>query len=262
MDLVDSHCHLDDDALQADLPQVLARAQLAGVRQLLIPAISARLWPRLRALVNAVASSHAAYGLHPMYLDEHRPEHLKQLAQWIEREHPVAVGECGLDLYLPKLDPATQIEYFVAQIQLAREYDLPLVIHARRAVDEVCKYLRRHRGCRGVVHSFSGSREQALRLFELGFRIGIGGPVTYPRAKRLRGVVASVPIEMLLLETDAPDQPGAGHRGERNEPAHIAEVLETVAALRATSAADVAAATSRNARELFGFDEAPASRGD
>ena len=257
VDLVDSHCHLDDDSLAADLPQVLHRAQRVGVRQILVPAISARLWSRLRGLVATVAGAHAAYGLHPMYLREHRPEHLDQLGDWLEQERPVAVGECGLDYYLPELDPARQVELFTAQIQLARDFDLPLVIHARRSVDDVSKYLRRQPGCRGVVHSFAGSLEQARRLFRLGFLLGIGGPVTYTRARRLRSVVQALPVEALLLETDAPDQPGASHRGERNEPAYIAEVLETVAALRVTSPAELAAATSRNARALFRFDAAP-----
>src|SRR5690606_28481572 len=130
--------------------------------------------------------------------------------------------------------PERQRHLFDAQLRLAREFDLPLVLHARRAVDEIILRLRRIGGLRGVVHSFSGSPEQARQLFQLGFHLGIGGPVTYARAQRLRGLVATMPIEHLLLESDAPDQPNASARGSRNEPAAIVEVAGVVAELRGT----------------------------
>ena len=161
------------------------------------------------------------------------------------------MGECGLDYFVEGLDPERQRHFFQGQLELARDFDLPLVLHARRAVDEVILRLRRTGGLRGVVHSWSGSEEQARQLFELGFHLGIGGPVTFERARRLRRTVASMPIEFLLLETDAPDQPGAGHRGERNEPAYLPEVLAVVAELRGESPEAIAAATTANAQRLF-----------
>ena len=139
----------------------------------------------------------------------------------------------------------------------AKDLDLPVIVHALRAVEDVIMALRRVGGLRGVVHSYGGSAEQAQRLWEMGFHIGVGGPVTYERARRLREIVASMPIEFLLLESDAPDQPLSTHRGVRNEPAYLVEVLDVVASLRNADHAEVAAATSRNAVELFRLPAVP-----
>ncbi|HEX4854754.1 TatD family hydrolase [Arenimonas sp.] len=249
--LYDSHCHLDAPEFDPDRPAVVARARAAGVQWQLVPAVSRAAWPALRDACALDPGLLPAYGLHPMYLDQHRDEHLDELADWLATERPAAVGECGLDYFVEGLDPERQRHFFQAQLDLAREFDLPVVLHARRAVDEVITRLHRTGGLRGVVHSWSGSEEQARQLFDLGFHLGIGGPVTFERAQRLRRTVASMPIEFLLLETDAPDQPGAGHRGERNEPAYLPEVLAVVAQLRGGSPEAIAAATTANARKLF-----------
>lgn len=251
-ELFDSHCHFDAAAFDPDRPAVLARARAAGVRRQLVPAVSRAGWEKLRDLCAADDGLHPAYGLHPMYLGEHQPAHLDELERWLADERPAAVGECGLDHFVEGLDPGAQRVYFIRQLELARAFDLPVVLHARRAVDEVIAALRRIGGLRGVVHSWSGSDEQARQLFGLGFHLGIGGPVTFARAQRLRRTVAAMPIEWLLLETDAPDQPGEGHRGERNEPALLAEVLAVVAELRGEPPGAVAAATAANAARLFG----------
>ena len=157
----------------------------------------------------------------------------------------------GLDYYVEGLDRDLQRMYFTRQLALARDLDLPLILHARHAVDDVIAAIRRTGGLRGVVHSFSGSAEQARQLWDLGFLLGIGGPVTYERARRLRGIVAAMPLDFLLLETDAPDQPLHGHRGERNEPACLREVAAVVAGLRGIDADALAAATTANSRRLF-----------
>ena len=252
IELYDSHCHLDAPEFDPDRAGVVARARAAGVGRQLVPAVTRAGWEKLRDLCAADEGLRPAYGLHPMYLAEHRPAHLDDLARWLADERPAAVGECGLDHFVEGLDPEAQRLYFIRQLELAREFDLPVVLHARRAVDEVIAALRRIGGLRGVVHSWSGSDEQARQLFGLGFHLGIGGPVTFERAQRLRRTVASMPIQWLLLETDAPDQPGARHRGERNEPGLLPEVLEVVAALRGEPPEAVAAATSANAARLFG----------
>ena len=161
--------------------------------------------------------------MHPAYLAEHRPEHLDALADWLIREKPVAIGEIGLDYYLPDLDAGAQADYFAGRLQLARRHDLPVIVHARHAVDQVIKYLRRFSGVRGVVHSFSGSEDQARRLLDLDFLLGFGGPLTYPRATRLRGLIRYLPLDGFMLETDAPDQPASAHSGRRNEPAFLPE---------------------------------------
>ena len=249
--LVDSHSHFDAAEFDADRAAAHARADEAGVLAHVLPAVAAAGWPKLKAVCTELPGLYPAYGLHPMYLDAHRPEHLTELRGWIERERPVAVGECGLDFFVEGLDADTQQLYFDAQLRLAREFDLPVIVHARRAVDAVIASVRRIGGLRGVVHSFSGSTEQAAQLHKLGFLLGIGGPVTYERAKRLRGLVATMPLEQLLLETDAPDQPDVDHRGERNEPAYLTKVLDVVAELRGVPAEVVATATTANAERLF-----------
>jgi TatD DNase family protein len=251
--LIDSHSHIDAAEFDPDRSAVLTRARAAGVTRQIVPAIALDGLAELRDLCRAEPGLYPAYGLHPMYLDRHRPSHLDALADWIERDKPVAVGECGLDFHVDGLDADTQRMYLDRQLALAREFDLPVILHARRAFDAVAASIRRIGKLRGVVHSFSGSAEQARQLWKLGFHLGIGGPVTYERANRLRGIVATMPIEWLLLETDSPDQPTAAHRGERNEPARLVEVLDAIAALRGESREEIAAATSANAERLFGL---------
>lgn len=251
--LVDSHCHLDASEFDSDRAGVIARASDAGVYRQIVPAITAASWPKLREICAMAPGLHPAYGLHPMYLDDHKPAHLAELRSWIERERPVAVGECGLDYFVEGLDPARQQSYFEGQLALAREFDLPVIVHARRAVDAVVAAIRRVGGLRGVVHSFSGSPEQARQLWRLDFMVGLGGPVTYDRAKRLRRLATSMPLEYLLLETDAPDQPDAGIRGQRNEPGRLATICDTIAALRGADPNEIAEATTKNAERLFGL---------
>ena len=259
MELIDSHCHLDAAEFDSDRGQVLVRARSAGVTRLLVPATAAAGWPKLRQVCADAPGLYPAYGLHPVFLAEHRPQHLDALGEWIERERPKAIGECGLDHFVDGLDPQAQAFYFEGQLRLAGDTGLPLVVHARRAVDATIAAIRRigtGSGLRGVVHSFSGSPEQAQRLWDLGFLVGLGGPVTWERALRLRRLVATMPLQFLLLETDAPDQPDAGIPGQRNEPARLTRVLETVAQLRGQDPAEIAAATTANAERLFGLSAA------
>jgi len=253
MALIDSHCHLDASEFDPDRAEVLARADAAGIVAQVVPATTAAGWDKLRSVCAARADLHPAYGLHPFFLDEHVPDDLRRLREWIECERPCAIGECGLDYFIESLDRERQSFYFDAQLALAREYELPLVIHARRSVEAVIQAIRRVGGLRGVVHSYAGSPEQARQLWELGFLIGLGGPVTYDRAHRLRGLVSDMPLQYLLLETDAPDQPDAGIRGQRNEPARLASVLDCIATLRNEPAEAIAAQTTLNARRLFGL---------
>lgn len=256
LELTDSHAHIDDACFAADRAAMFDRAREAGVRHIVVPAVDLASWSGIAAICAAHPQAHPAYGLHPMFLDQHRPEHLDALPIQLATHRAVAVGEIGLDFFVPELDPERQREYFHRQLRIARDLDLPVIVHARRAVDEVTSTIKRIGGLRGVVHSFSGSQQQAERLWDLGFHVGIGGPVTYERAQRLRHIVATMPIDRLLLETDSPDQPGACHRGQRNEPAHVTEVLRTIAELRGESEEAIASATTANASALFGFSRA------
>jgi len=249
--LVDSHSHFDAPELDADREAALARARAAGVTRQVVPAVAAAGWPKLRDVCAQDVGLFPAYGLHPMYLEDHRPEHLDELRTWIEREQPVAVGECGLDFFVEGLDAQAQHGYFDGQLQLARAFDLPVIVHARRAVDAVIASIRRIGGLRGVVHSFSGSPEQAKQLWQAGFLIGLGGPVTYERANRLRTLAATMPLEYLLLETDSPDQPDSDIRGQRNEPARLPVIRDVIAGLRDLAPDELARITTQNAERLF-----------
>lgn len=250
--LFDTHVHLDAAEFDADRAQVLADARRQGVAEMLIPAISAASWAPLRALCESEPGLHPAYGLHPLFLAQHRDADLDALRAWLSSNPARAVGECGLDYSDRSLDRDRQMYFLRAQLQLAREFDLPVVLHARGAFEQVILELEKFDGrLRGVVHSFSGSDEQAQRLWKIGFHLGIGGPVTYERAHRLRGIVARMPLEYLLLETDAPDQPDAAHRGQRNLPSRLVAILACVARLRDEPPAQVATVTTANARRLF-----------
>jgi len=251
MQLIDSHCHIDVEAFEPDLQAVLDRAYKNGITDIVVPAIDQAHWQHLRMLSNTQKGLHPAYGLHPMYMAVHRTEHIQQLDAWLDEYPAVAVGECGLDFYIPDYDSDAQIKLFEAQLQLARNHHLPVIIHCRKAMDQILKLLRRNKPLTGVLHSFNGSRQQADQAMELGFMFGVGGPITYDRAKKMRALFAELPQESLLLETDAPDQPVSGHQGKRNEPALMVNVLRALAEVRDETLEEVASYTTRNAKMLF-----------
>ncbi len=251
MQLIDTHSHIDVPEFAEDRAAAIERARIAGVTMQIVPAIEAASFAALAQLCAVEPGLYPTYGLHPMLVAEHRPEHLDRVREYLEAGKAIGVGECGLDYYIEGLDPDTQRHYFIEQLKLARDYDLPVVVHARRSVEEVISQLRKFPGLTGVVHSFPGSEEQARQLWKLGFTLGIGGPVTYERANRLRRLVACMPIEYLLLETDSPDQPDQWQRGQRNEPALMVRVAEVVAGLRGVSVEEIAGHTTANAKRVF-----------
>jgi len=251
MELIDSHCHLDDDRFDDCREKVLAQAAQAGVKRLVIPATTANRWEKVKQVCADHDGLYPAYGLHPMFVEQHQVSHLRELDEWLEREQPIAVGECGVDFFHSRVDEKWQRQLFLEQLQLANSHRLPLIVHVRKAMDEVISLLRKHARHGGVVHSFAGSQQQALQLHDLGFKLGIAATVGFERAKKLRSVVAAMPAEALLLESDAPDQPGAAHRGQLNQPAYILEHLQTMAELRQCSPEDLAATLNHNAESLF-----------
>lgn len=260
--MIDTHCHLDFPVFDADRTELVQCMQAIGVHDVVIPAVSAATWQRLKAVAADYPSVHASYGLHPMFLAEHRDEHVGLLRQWLTQENPLAIGECGLDFFVPELSTPEaqqrQIALFEAHLQYACDYGLPLIIHARRSLDTVLKYIRRYEGVRGVIHSFSGSLQQAKMLFEQGFLLGVGGTITYDRAQKLRRVIAAMPREALLLETDAPDQPDSDWRAQgqrRNDSTRLPVIAAALATVRGESLEAVVDYTTVNARRLFGFDE-------
>lgn len=253
--LIDSHCHLDAGEFDADRASVHARARAAGVMIQVLPAISLANCATVAATCARYPGCMPAWGMHPMYIATHRPQHLAGLREWIERQRPVALGEIGLDLFVPGLDPQQQTFYFVEQLKLACEFDLPVLLHCRRANDPVLKELRRLGVKRGIAHAFSGSRQQADAFIRQGFMLGFGGAFTWSRASRLRLLAQELPLECMVLETDSPDIPPAWLGRDRNEPAELAGICARLAELRGISPAEVAARTTANARALFGLTD-------
>ena len=252
--LIDSHSHFDHRRFDQDRQDAWQRAQDAEVSAQIIPAITAADWPRLKETCASFAGLYPAYGLHPMYCDEHNDEDLELLAEWIEREQPVALGECGLDFYIENPIRERQQELFAAQLDIASEYNLPVIIHARKSVEDVIITLQKYPDLRGVLHSYSGSLQQANRLIERGFLMSFGGPITYPNTSRLQQIVAELPLESLMLESDSPDQPDIEHRGLRNEPSYLPLILQKISEIRDEPATLIATQTTANAQQLFGIE--------
>jgi TatD DNase family protein len=248
--MFDSHCHLDVAEFAPDRADVLARARAAGVHEQLIPAINAAHWDDLAALCQAEPGLYPAFGLHPMFLHDHQQQDLQRLAAMLERHPKSLVGECGLDYFVSDASADRQLPWLRAQLQLAADLNRPVILHARRAFDAILLELKRAGVKRGIVHSFSGSEQQAHALIKQGMQLGIGGPLTYPRAARLRSVFAALPLEHIVIETDAPDQPVCGFQGQRNEPMRLTYVVEALALARGMDAALIAEQTTLNARRL------------
>jgi TatD DNase family protein len=246
--LIDTHCHLDAAEFDADRAAVAAAAAAAGVTCLVIPAIERANFGAVASLCREYPACAPAYGIHPLYVDAARDEDLAALDAWLGREDCLAVGEIGLDDYVPERDAARQERYFVAQLELARRRDLPVILHVRRAIDKVLRQLRRIRVPGGIAHAFNGSRQQADEFIKLGFKLGFGGALTYDGSKRIRALAADLPLGAIVLETDAPDIPPAWKVGARNTPADLPRIAATLAQLRGIDPAALAAATCANAR--------------
>jgi len=252
--LIDSHVHTDDPRLDSHRDSMLEDARTANIKAQIVPSISRQHWPRVRSLCAAHPDLFPCYGLHPCFQHEHLSSHLDDLATWLGKERPIAVGECGLDYSINEDDRLKQQQLFAAHLAMAREFNLPIVIHARKAVEDVINMIKASGHYRGVIHSYNGSQQQAKQLLDLGYRLGFGGAVTYPRASRLRAMVQSLPLDGILLETDAPDQPDAAHHGQLNQPAYLIDILHFISDIRPESAMDIAVQTTRNSVELFALD--------
>ncbi|MCL6512614.1 MAG: TatD family hydrolase [Anaerolineae bacterium] len=251
--LFDTHCHLDVPAFDDDRDAVLARARAAGVVRLLNPAYDLASSRRAIALAEAHADLVAAVGIHPNDAAGFGESHLAELRALASAPSVVAIGEIGLDYHWQIVPREEQARAFVAQLGLARELDLPVIVHCREAYDDALELLRDHgRGLPGLVmHAFSGRMEHLRAALALGFYIGIGGPVTYPNAHALRAVVEAAPLDRIVIETDSPYLAPQPHRGRRNEPAYVATVAQKIAELRGRSASDIARITTDNGRRLF-----------
>lgn len=252
--VIDTHCHLDTAAFDDDRVEVIARAIEAGLTGMLVPAIRPRTWDALVALCARHAALRCAIGIHPQIVpeledDETAGDLVARIAE--ASRDAVAVGECGLDGGTGERERQEQI--FRAHVRAAREVKKPLVVHVLRAHDAAPRILKEERAAEvgGVMHSYSGGPDLVRVYAELGMAFSFAGPVTYPNARKPIEAVREVPSELLLAETDAPDQSPAPHQGKRCEPAFVANVIAGLAAARGLEAADTAALTSANARRIF-----------
>ena len=258
MQLIDTHTHLDFPDFDADRTPLLARSRALGVERMVVLGVDQRHWQRVWDLVQTDPHLYAAFGLHPVYLYEHRPEHLTELRAWLTRldghAQLCAVGEIGLDYFLPQLDRDAQQRLFEGQLQLAADFNLPALLHVRRSHAQVIATLKRFKLKRGgIIHAFAGSREEAREYIKLGFKLGVGGAATWPQALRLRKVLADLPLEALVLETDAPDMAPAMYPHQRNSPQHLPNICRALAEVLNISPEQLADATTANACALFNW---------
>ncbi len=258
--LIDTHNHLDYPGFDAERPALLAEcAQLGVVRQVLI-GVEREQWPQLWRVATGNPGLYAAPGLHPLYLSQHQEADIEALRAFCldhrENERLCAIGEIGLDYFIEAPDKARQAWFFEQQVRLAMELDLPVLLHVRRAHADVVKILKRLRPPRaGIAHAFSGSYEEAREYLRLGFKLGLGGAPTWPQARRLQRVLPQLPLDAIVLETDAPDMPPAMYPDVRNSPTHLPAICAALAPLWDISAETLAATTTRNACAVFGWDE-------
>ena len=255
--LFDTHCHLDAAEFESDRDQVIDAAYAAGVRAMLVPAVEVANFAAVDAVCRHPASLqkislNATFGIHPMYTPRALEEDVVVLRRWIVEKSPLAMGEIGLDGYVPNLDMDRQEWFFVEQLKLAREFDLPVLLHIRRAQDRVLKCLRRIRVKGGIAHAFNGSRQQADAFIKLGFKLGVGGAMTYAGSTRIRQLARDLPLENLVLETDAPDIPPAWITG-RNTPAQLAMIAESLAEIRQQPILEIAEVTTLTTLSMLGL---------
>jgi len=266
MQWIDSHCHLDAFEFSHDALAVREQARARGVAHCVIPAVERANWDAVRLLAHQTQDSYCL-GIHPLYVPQASEEDLSQLEAQLQAHHAdprlVAVGEIGLDYFVPALTQSPlrekQEHFYRAQLKLARQFDLPVVLHVRRSADKLLKHLRdlSHKPWSGIAHAFNGSDIQAAEFIKLGFKLGFGGAVTYERALQLRRLAASLPLNALVLETDAPDIPphwlyataeqrAAGVPQGRNTPGELPRIAAVVAGLRGMAVADLAQASVAN----------------
>lgn len=261
---IDTHCHLDAVEFSADAVAVRARAAAAGVAHCVLPAVEVADFSAVRELAHRWGDSYAL-GIHPLRTGGAGLDDLERLDRALAeaRDDPrlVAVGEIGLDYFVPGLDAAKQELFYREQLALARRHGLPAILHVRRSADALLKHVRRA-GVTGIAHAFNGSLQQAREFVRLGFKLGFGGAVTFERALQIRRLAADLPLAALVLETDAPDLPphwlyrtaqqrAAGRPQARNEPSELPRIAQAVADLRGIGLDELAQATTHNAMQAL-----------
>ena len=257
--LIDSHCHLDylnSPEVDGGIEGALSRARSAGVERVVVPAVSPDNFERVRLLAERHPCVFYALGIHPMYVEGLADSALSELENALDRNRHdpklVAVGEIGLDHYVPGLDREKMNRFYLAQCALARRFDLPVILHVRKAQDQVAKGLRQFGIRQGIAHAFNGSDVQAKVFVDLGLCLGFGGAMTFTRANQIRRLAQSLPLSAIVLETDSPDiAPAWRARGEANEPAETRPIAEHLATLRGLAVDEVIRVTGDNARRVL-----------
>ena len=256
--LIDTHCHLDAAEFNADRNAVALDAQRAGVGKIVVPAVARENFQTVIDLAHQYSHCFMALGIHPMYVDKAHPSDLtllKQLvAEQLAHKNPkiVAIGEIGLDFFVTQQNRETQEYFFIEQLKIAQTFELPVVLHVRRAIDDVLKQLRKHKVVGGIAHAFNGSAQQAEKLIELGFKLGFGGTMTYSRALKIRELAKNLPLESIVLETDAPDiaPEWIGTKG-RNSPTELVKIAQVFADLRGIDVSQIIEITGKNSVEIL-----------
>lgn len=249
--LFDSHIHLDDPNFIEHLPELFNDARNNNVDHWIIPATTVSTFNHIHTITEQYQGCYAAYGLHPYFIQTHTDEDLITLKSALTQYNPIAIGECGLDAMIPEPNLDQQLYLFKAHIQLALEFNLPLIIHARKTVDLVLKEIRKHPNLRGVLHSFSGSLQQAEIALQHNFLLGFGGTVTFDRAQKLRSILQQLSLESFIIETDAPFQRGAYRPHGLNYPKDLLKIAKSIAIIRQEPLELVAQATFANTQKLF-----------
>ena len=246
MKLIDSHCHLDFERFSQDRCQVLDAARSHNVDKFIVPAVQRSTWDNLMALCDKHAEMHYALGLHPMFISMHQSQHLNDLKHYLNQSKPCAVGEIGLDFYDRSLQVDEQKAFFKAQLAVACDYDLPVILHVRKAHEEVLLALKEYPVAGGIVHAYNGSLQQAERYMKADFKFGFGGMLTYERSRHLRALAAHLPLDSIVLETDSPDMTVQQHRGQRNSPEYLHYCCQALAEIRKMPVEQIADITFAN----------------
>jgi TatD DNase family protein len=258
MRLIDTHCHLDEEAFRPDAAEVIARAGETGLERVITIGTTAASSRDAVALAAAHPLVHAAVGIQPNYVSQAAPDDWAVIEELATKAEVVAIGETGLDRYWDYAPFDLQTDYFARHLDLARRHKLPFVVHCREAEKDVVAQLTAAAAngpLRGVMHSFAGDAETALACVELGLYISFAGMVTFKKNDALRAVAAQVPLERLLIETDAPYLAPVPFRGKRNEPSYIRHTAECLATIRGMTPDEIGELTTKNARQLFPFPE-------
>lgn len=251
IDIIDTHCHLDNARFNSDRDNVLRNCHASGINKIVVPAITRNNWGEVLTLCRQYDELYPALGLHPLFSEQHSDEDIELLDTYLYHHSVVAIGEIGLDYYDRNANREKQQHFFTEQLKLAEKNQLPVLLHVRKAHSDTLERLKKYKLVGGIAHAYNGSLEQAREYIKLGFKLGFGAMLTYERATKIRRLASELPLASIVLETDAPDMAGYLHQGERNSPEYLYETLSVLAEIRGLDSHEMAAQTTLNANDVF-----------